>query len=104
MMKLRLAPLMLSLSVSVIVLFGSWHLYQSYALEDPFRDKLAQVDGVVKSELDVSRERVIVHLTLEQDANYRQIVKQIEQDVQETMNSKELRLVIDNDSSEALDH
>lgn len=102
-MKLRLTPLLISLICSVAVLFGGWHMYQSYALESPFTDEIQQLDGVASSEVEISKDTAVILITLDKHANYRQVVKQIEQSSADYMANKNLKIIVDNPSSEELD-
>ncbi|WP_309118616.1 hypothetical protein [Paenibacillus sp.] len=71
-MKLRLLPVVITIVVSSGILFGGWFAYQSYAMEDPFLEKVAAVEGIAAPVVEIDRERAVVRMTIEAGASLRE--------------------------------
>jgi hypothetical protein len=76
-MKLRLLPVIISVVVSAVVLFGGWFTYNSFAMEQPLSGLIDKAPGVEQSSMKMGSDTVSIDLTLKPDADLRQIVHKI---------------------------
>jgi hypothetical protein len=102
-MKLRLLPIIISVVVSAVVLFGGWFAYNSYAMEHPLTDIANKAPGVESSTATLSSTQVILELKLKQDANLREIVQQISKQGSSIIAQRELIVRVTGQSSAELD-
>jgi hypothetical protein len=102
-MKLRLMPVIISVVVSAVVLFGGWFAYNSYAMEQPLTDIANKAPGVESSTTNLSSTQVLLELKLKQDANLREIVQQISKQGSSIIGQRELVVHVTGQSSPALD-
>ena len=72
-MKLRLIPILISIIISTVVLFGGWFSYRSYAMETPLTKKVEQIAGVRQAHFEFTNKNVIVTLKLKSEANIRTV-------------------------------
>lgn len=102
-MKIRFFPLLLSLSISFIVIFGGWFVYQSAALKNPLSNTLSEIEGITHYEADLQRNQAHIELTLSSDANLREIMHKINDSTASIIDNRELHIKIVNASSDELD-
>ncbi|MBD0380541.1 hypothetical protein [Paenibacillus sedimenti] len=76
-MKLRLLPVVLSVIVSSVVLFGGWFAYTSLAMENPLSDIINKAPGVVSSTMKMDSSQVNIELNLKPEASMRDIMNNI---------------------------
>lgn len=101
--NIRPMPLVLSLIITSVLLFGGWFAYNSLALQKPFDQILSELPGVELAESRVLRDEVIIEMRLTQEANLREIMQQIKSEGEFVINGRDLQVKITNDSSQALD-
>lgn len=53
-------PILVSLIVSTIILFGGWFLYQDYFVEKPIQDYVASLAGVKLMKVEIEREHILI--------------------------------------------
>jgi hypothetical protein len=102
-MKLRLAPILISMLVTSAVLFGGWFAYRSAAMESPLSDTIRDIDGVKAADMHISNDSIRLELTLEPDADLRAIMARIRQDGEKIIKNRKIKLSIKNQSSAELD-
>jgi hypothetical protein len=102
-MKLRLLPIIISVIVSAVVLFGGWFAYNSYAMEQPFSGIVAKAPGVVSSTVNLNSNQVQVELTLKPDSDLRDIVHHISTEGSAIIGQRELVVHVADNSSPALE-
>lgn len=102
-MKLRLKPLLLTLVVSVVVLFGGWFFYQNMAVQSPLEQVVKEVSTVQKAKANITGDEVRVELQVKPEASLREIAQHIYAEGGKTIGSKKLSLIVTNASSPALD-
>lgn len=102
-MKIRFMPLLLSLLISSIVLFGGWFVYQSAALKTPLSNILTEIEGIEHSEADLQRDQAYIELTLSSDANLREIMHKINESTASIINNRALHIKIIDNSNDELD-
>lgn len=101
--KLRLLPLILSILISSIVLFGGWFVYHSMALKNPLSQIVADLEHVEQAEVAFLNEEVIVELQLSQEASLREITHAIKSEGASIIKDRELKIEVTNSSSSELD-
>lgn len=102
-MKLRLVPVVLSVLVSSIVLFGGWFVYHSVAMESPLSGMINSIDGVEHSELEVASDQVTVFVQLKPDASLRAITQNIKTLGASIIKDRKLVIQVTNVSTDTLD-
>lgn len=101
--KLRILPLMLSIAVSFIILFGGWFAYHSMAVKQPFSQIVSNIVGVEYANVEINRGEVNIELLLQYDASLREIVLQINEQGRSYVDDKQLIIDIINSPSSELD-
>ncbi|EHB64451.1 MULTISPECIES: hypothetical protein [Paenibacillus] len=102
-MKLRIVPIMLTVVISALVLFGGWFLYQRFAVQSPLADVVSQYEGVKSSHIDIKQDAVSLKLDLAPDTNLQGLVQHIKREGKSVIGSRELKIQVEDHSSEALD-
>jgi len=102
-MKLRLTPVLISIAVTSLVLFGGWFIYNSLAMKEPVIEIAKDFPGVEDAKVDVRGERITVQLKLSGEANIGAIVDSLRRDAQRVVGNKTLDITIEDNSSEELD-
>ncbi|PZD93573.1 hypothetical protein DNH61_23430 [Paenibacillus sambharensis] len=93
--KLRPLPILLTVLLSGAVLFGGWFSYQSFAVERPFMESMASIDGVEVSEPVIERDSVTVKLKLESGIDLMSVYHEIKKQGSALIGSKELKLDVE---------
>ncbi|RCX23308.1 hypothetical protein DFP94_101905 [Fontibacillus phaseoli] len=101
-MKLRVGPIVASVAVSALLLFGGWFAYKQWAVESPFEHKVNQMEGVKSVQTDITQKQAIVKLDLEPGTDFGSLVRQIETDGSKWIGSRELKLVVEDHASQEL--
>ena len=101
-MKLRIVPIMLTVVISASVLFGGWFLYRHMALQNPLATVVSKYDGVKSSHIDIKQDTVTLNLELAPDTNLQGLVQHIKQEGKSVIGKRELRIQVEDHSSEAL--
>lgn len=102
-MKLRVGPVVASVAVSALLLFGGWFGYKQWAVESPFEHKVNSYEGVKSVQADITPKKVDLKLDLEPGSDFGGLVRQIEKDGKKYIGSRELKLTVEENSSEKLD-
>jgi hypothetical protein len=103
-MKLRLLPVVITVLLSSGVLFGGWFAYQSFAMEDPFLEKVAAVEGIAgEPVVEIQREQAVVRIALEPGASLREAYRAIVEAGASSLGEREIVVEASNESSEALE-
>ncbi|MFD2672941.1 hypothetical protein [Marinicrinis sediminis] len=76
-MKLRPMPLIITVVISALILFGTWFAYQHFAVKSPLLERVHNIDGVQHAEVEMTRDRVRFDLRLEDEASVRTVVQAI---------------------------
>ncbi|MUG65047.1 MULTISPECIES: hypothetical protein [Paenibacillus] len=101
-MKLRIVPIALTVVLSSVVLFGGWFLYQKLAVQSPLHQIVSTYDGVKNAHIDIKQDTVNLKLDLEPDTNLQGLVQKIQQEGTSVIGSKELKIDVEDHSSEEL--
>ncbi|TBL79699.1 hypothetical protein [Paenibacillus thalictri] len=102
-MKLRLLPVLVTVCISAVVLFGGYFTYQSLAMENPLNKIITSAPGVQSAGMTLTSSEADIDLKLNSDANLREIVHKITTDGASILGKKELSVKVTNDSVPALD-
>lgn len=102
-MKLRLLPIITSVIVSSVVLFGGWFLYDSLAMENPLSKIVQEQPGIAQSQINIGGNKVTVELTPKPDANLREIYKSITEKGSSIIGNRDVELVVKDSSTPELD-
>ncbi|WP_127588203.1 hypothetical protein [Paenibacillus koleovorans] len=102
-MKLRIWPIAMSLVVSSAVLFGGWFLYDSYAMETPLNQIVKETPGVKDASVQIEKDRVSLRLTLADNANLREIYKQVTEQGDSVIGKRKVAVEVANSSEAELD-
>ncbi|MNO60150.1 hypothetical protein D3C76_507530 [compost metagenome] len=101
-MKLRIVPIVVSLAVSALLLFGGWYAYQQWAVESPFESIVKKYEGVQQVQFDINQTTVTAKLELTAGSNLGEIVRQMEKDGKKWIGNRELKLVVKDNAPETL--
>ncbi|MFC5650768.1 hypothetical protein ACFPYJ_16965 [Paenibacillus solisilvae] len=93
-MKIRLMPTLITVVLSASLLVGGWFIYRNVATVQPLERIVAEVPGVVQANPVISNDAVTLDLTLDKDANIRNIYDRIANDGKAVIGSRELKLNI----------
>lgn len=102
-MKIRIIPILVTLVLSVSLLFGGWYAYRQYAVDQPLNKIITGHNGVNDAKFTVDRSEVNVELDLQAGANVADIVKQIETQGKSIIANRTLNINFKDHSSAKLD-
>src|SRR5690554_2145631 len=102
-LKIRPIPLIVSIVISSVVLFGGWFIYHSMALKNPLSDIVLNLDGVEQAEMEVEKDRVVIEFNLSADASLREIMQKIRTEGSSVIDQRILQVHVNNPPSKALD-
>ncbi|TVY11658.1 hypothetical protein [Paenibacillus cremeus] len=102
-MKIRLLPVLISVSVSAFLLFGGYFGYRSVAMENPMQKVVASIPGVDLVSMDLGGTDAVMELKLKDGTDLREVYNQILKDGSSTLGKKELKLKIVNSASPKLE-
>lgn len=102
-MKLRPMPLIFSMVIAAVVLFGGWFLYQNVVVASPLQQSITSMEGVEQADIEFVGDQLKVALLLTNDVSLRDIVYQIYQQHADLLNQYTFQLTITNEGSAELD-
>jgi hypothetical protein len=102
-MKLRLLPVILSVSITAVVLFGGWFVYQSVAMENPLTEVINHTPGVQLVNTHITSGKAELELKLQPGTNLREVFGRIQKEGASALGKRELSLKVVNDSTPAID-
>lgn len=102
-MKLRTWPIVLTVALSALLLFGGWFAYRQWVIEDPLKKLVTNYKGVNTVQFDITRNQVDLKLNLEPGTDITGLVKYIEQDGKKLIGNRTIKFDVVDDSSPALD-
>ncbi|MDF2961776.1 MAG: hypothetical protein K0S39_3511 [Paenibacillus sp.] len=98
-MKLRLLPVIISVSISAVVLFGGWFVYQSVAMENPLTNVVESTPGVELVHTRITNTDTELELKLQPGTSLREVYGRIQKEGSSAIGKRELKLKIVNESS-----
>ncbi|MNW32675.1 hypothetical protein D3C74_96210 [compost metagenome] len=101
-MKLRIVPIVVSVAVSALLLFGGWYAYRQWAVESPFEKMVESYNGVHQVQLDINQTQVIAKLELTTGSNLGELVRQMEKDGKQWIGDRELKVEVKDSAPETL--
>lgn len=102
-MKLRIVPVLVTVVVTSIILFGSWFAYQNLVMKNPLHKVLHETPDIEDAQIHIHNKEVSLRLTLNSGASLRETIQHIKAEGASAIGNKELRIDIHNDSNKELD-
>lgn len=102
-MKLRLVPLITTVAVSAVVLFGGWFAYSQFAVQAPLKKLVTEYEGVKNVQFDITQKQVDLKLDLDPKTDLRGLVEHLTVDGKSVIGSRKLKLTVVDHSSKVLD-
>jgi hypothetical protein len=102
-MKLRVLPIVLTVAVSTILLFGGWFAYRSYAMENPLAGTISSAQGVQQVDTVLNKDNVMIDLKLAGDADLESLYRKVTTDGASIIGSREVKFKLNSDSSPELE-
>ncbi|WP_168119114.1 hypothetical protein [Paenibacillus sp. HB172176] len=104
MRKPRVWPVVFTAAATAIILFGGWTLYKHTAVASPLHSAMNDIPGVMESSKpEVEQDQVNISLTLEDDANLRQVYEDVSKKSTEIAGSRSIHLQVRSESNDKLD-
>lgn len=91
-MNIRVIPVLISLTITSVILFGGWYTYRSVALEKPLSDVVQQLPNVADVDMKLEQDRLILDLVLQPDANIAEIMSIIREDAETVLQDRTLSI------------
>ncbi|MNI32833.1 hypothetical protein D3C76_182930 [compost metagenome] len=101
-MKLRIIPIVASVAVSALLMFGGWYAYQQWGVESPFEKAVEKYDGVQQIQLDMTKTQVVAKLDLASGSNLGDIIRQMEEEGKKWIGDRELKVEVTDQSPQSL--
>jgi len=98
-MKLRLLPVIISISVSAVLLFGGWFVYQSVAMENPLAEAVESMPGVQLVHTSIMNTETELEVKLQPGTSLREVYSHIQIEGKQALGKRELKLKVANDTS-----
>jgi multidrug efflux pump subunit AcrB len=98
-MKLRLWPIIITITASTAVLFGGWFIYHSMALENPINGIVSGIHGVQRVSTNINNNDVTIDLKLNNDADLLDLYNTISKEV----SNRNLKLNLASQTTPVLD-
>lgn len=76
MKKIRIMPILITLAVSTLVLFGGWSLFRHQVKEAPLQAAIAAIPEVSAAHLTWQSKQLLITLEVEPDSNLRAAVQE----------------------------
>jgi hypothetical protein len=102
-MKLRLLPVVISVSISAVLLFGGWFVYQSVAMENPLAAVVESTPGVELVHTNIGNTSTELEVKLQPGTSLREVYGRISKEGSQALGKRELKLKVVNESSQQMD-
>ncbi|AWB44973.1 hypothetical protein DCC85_12585 [Paenibacillus sp. CAA11] len=102
-MKLRIFPIVATVAVTAVLLFGGWFTYRQMALQGPLEKLVKNYKGVKEAQLDITQSTVGLKLDLKPGTDLKGLVDYINKDGKSLLGNRSLKLDVEDHSSPALD-
>lgn len=76
-MKVRAMPILLSLVMTLGILFGGWYTYQQYYVQEPIEQFIVAKPQVVLNDIQIQNEKVVVDLDFKDPDTFAKDYKEI---------------------------
>lgn len=102
-MKIKWAPLALTIVLSAGVLFGGWTAYRHFGVEQPLDRVAASIPGVQSAATSMTSSQVTVNVKLKPEADLAEIYRKMKHDGADQIGGKKLMLNVESDTSSRLE-
>lgn len=102
-MKIRLLPVIISVCVSAVLLFGGYFAYRSVAMESPLHSVVSGIPGAELVSLKLSGDKAEIAVKLAPEASLREVYQRIEAEGAAALKGRELVLKAEESPDAALD-
>ncbi|MFD1178769.1 hypothetical protein ACFQ3W_21060 [Paenibacillus puldeungensis] len=102
-MKLRIGPILMSVTITAVVLFGGWFIYREWAIQSPLEKIVNKYEGVNHVQLNITPDEMGLKLELKPGTDIGGLVRQIEKDGEKLIGDRKLKLEVEDHSSPQLD-
>ena len=102
MMKLRLTPIIISIAVSSLVLFGGWSVYHSVAMKNPIVETAEQFPGVEEASVEFVQGAVNLRLVVNKEADLHGVIDTLHRAAADAIGGRNLKIDIIDHASERL--
>lgn len=99
-MQVRKVPIISSLLITLALLFGGWYLFQKVEIEEPVRTKIAQMDSATLADLQVTKEQMLIKLTVTNPDAFPEEYTSLEQEINRIVNNKQVTVELTNQNEE----
>ncbi|MBW7473400.1 hypothetical protein K0T92_01420 [Paenibacillus oenotherae] len=99
-MKIRVLPAVLTAVLSAGLLVGGWYTYRNVATLGPLESIVADMPGVSSAAPVIGRDSVTMEITLDRDANVKDIYETIAREGESVIGGKELKFDIQEDGKQ----
>ncbi|WP_046215050.1 hypothetical protein [Paenibacillus wulumuqiensis] len=101
-MKLRALPVMITVVVSIAVLFGGWFTYRQLTLHNPLMKIVQSYPGVNSAQVTINQKEVALKLDLKPEADLGALVQQIHKQSTDILGTRTLKLEVVDHSDDKL--
>jgi hypothetical protein len=102
-LKLRIFPIVATVVVTALLLFGGWYTYRQMALQNPLEKIVKQYNGVNTAHLDINRDTVTLKLDLKPGTDIRDLVQHVKDQGGSAVNGKKIDVEVKDHSNASLD-
>ncbi|MGC5324608.1 hypothetical protein [Brevibacillus sp. SYSU BS000544] len=99
-MQVRKVPIISSLLIALALLFGGWFLFQKVEIEEPVRTKIAQMESATLADLQITKEQMLIKLTVTKPEDFPEEYKSLENDISGIVKNKEVIVELTNQNEE----
>jgi hypothetical protein len=101
-MKFRIIPIALTVVISGALLFGGWYGYRQVVQQNPLEDIVMEYEGVNRSNLEITRNEVVVKLDVKPGTKLSGLVQQLTTEGKSSIGSRTLKLDVVDHTNETL--
>lgn len=99
-MQVRKVPIISSLLIALALLFGGWFLFQKVEVEEPVRTKIEQMDSATLADLQVTKEQMLIKLTVTKPASFPEEYMALEEDINRIVKNKQVTVELTNQNEQ----
>jgi hypothetical protein len=102
-MRLRLIPILITMSVTTTILFGSWFSFQHWGVSKPIESKVESLQGVEYLEYELKENEFILFIDVAPEVRLREINEVLEKKLYDILDGRNLAIRVNDNSSSQLD-
>ncbi|WP_139489123.1 hypothetical protein [Brevibacillus dissolubilis] len=99
----RRVPILLSMVVTLSLLFGGWFLYQKVQVENPIETKIGQMTSAKLNEIKVDKTHINVKLTVTKPDEFPEEYNELQQEIAKMVPDKEVDIAVTNQDGDLKD-